>query len=64
LDYVEEHFEHLKTKMASFNNDEKKKKEKKKEKIKKNENKIKKEDIKIKVKRFTDEDSNKLVIIM
>jgi len=64
LGYVEEHFEHLKTKMASFNNDEKKKKEKKKEKIKKNENKIKKEDIKIKVKRFTDEDSNKLVIIM
>jgi hypothetical protein len=66
LDYVENHFEELKNKMGTFNNVEKKKKvvKKEKEKIKKNVIKNKKEDVKLKVKRFTEDNTSKLVIIM
>lgn len=66
LDYVEEHFEELKNRMGTFNNVEKKKKEvkKEKEKVKKSVVKNKKEDIKLKVKRFTEDNTSKLVIIM
>jgi hypothetical protein len=66
LDYVEEHFEALKNRMGTFNTVEKKKKEvkKEKEKIKKTILKNKKEDIKLKVKRFTEDNTNKLVIII
>jgi hypothetical protein len=66
MDYVEEHFEHLKHKMGSYNNTEKKKKEikKEKEKIKKTIIKNKKDDVKVKVKKFNDETTSKLVIII
>lgn len=66
LDYVEDHFEELKNKMGTFNNGEKKKKEakKEKEKVKKSVIKNKKEDVKLKVKRFTEDNTSKLVIIM
>jgi hypothetical protein len=66
MDYVEEHFDELKQKMGSYNNVEKKKKEtkKEKEKIKKTIIKNKKEDMRIKVKRFTEDNTSKLVIII
>ena len=66
MDYVEEQFDNLKHKMGSYNNVEKKKKETKKEKetIKKTIIKNKKEDIKIKVKRFNEDNTSKLVIII
>ncbi len=66
MDYVEEQFDTLKYKMGTYNNLEKKKKEVKKEKenIKKTLIKNKKEDIKIKVRRFTEENTSKLVIII
>lgn len=65
LDYVEENFEILKNKMGSFNIIEKKKKEvKKKEKNKKVDVKDKKEEMKIKVKRFTEDNTSKVVIVI
>lgn len=64
LDYVEEHFDELKNKMGTYNNVEKKKKEIKKEKSKKTVIKNKKDDLKLKVKRFTEDNTSKLVIIM
>jgi hypothetical protein len=66
LDYIEDHFEELKNRMGTFNNVEKKKKEvkKEKEKVKNNVVKNKKEDVKLKVKRFTEDNTSKLVIIM
>ncbi len=66
MDYVEDQFDNLKQKMGSYNNVEKKKKETKKEKEsqKKTIVKNKKEDIKIKVKRFNEDNTSKLVIII
>ena len=66
LDYVEEYYELLKNKMGTFNNGEKKKKEvkKEKEKIKIRNIKKKKADVKLKIKKFTEDSTNKLVIIM
>lgn len=66
MDYVEDQFDNLKQKMGSYNNVEKKKKETKKEKesLKKTFIKNKKEDIKIKVKRFNEDNTSKLVIII
>lgn len=66
IDYVEEHFEELKNKMGSYNTQEKKKKETKKakEKIKKTEEKNKKNDVKVRVKRFTEDNTSKVVIII
>lgn len=66
IDYVEEHFEELKNKMGSYNIQEKKKKETKKakEKVKKTEIKNKKKDVKVRVKRFTEDNTNKVVIII
>lgn len=66
MDYVDDQFDHLKQKMGSYNNVEKKKKETKKEKesLKKTIIKNKKEDIKIKVKRFNEDNTSKLVIII
>ena len=66
LDYVEEHFNELKNKMGSFNNVEKKKKEVKKEK-EKEQNKLiknKKEETKLKAKKFTEDKTDTLVIII
>ena len=66
MDYVEDHFEELKNRMGTFNIVEKKKKEirKEKEKTKKTILKNKKEDVKLKIKRFTEENTSKLVIII
>lgn len=66
IEYVEEQFEELKNKMGSYNVQEKKKKETKKakEKIKKIELKNKKKDVKVRVKRFTDDNTNKVIIII
>lgn len=66
MDYVEENFEELKNKMGSYNTQEKKKKETKKakEKVKKNEEKCKKNDVKVRVKRFTEDNTSKVVIII
>lgn len=66
MDYVEDQFDNLKQKMGTYNNVEKKKKETKKEKesLKKTIIKNKKEDIKIKVKRFNEDNTSKLVIII
>jgi len=66
MDYVEEHFEELKNKMGSYNTQEKKKKEtkKEKEKTKKINLKNKKKDINIRVKRFTEDNTSKVVIII
>ena len=64
LDYVEEHFDELKNKMGIFNNSEKKKKDIKKTKDNKTIIKNKKEDIKVKVRRFTEENVSKLIIII
>jgi hypothetical protein len=66
LDYIEEHFEELSNLSGKFNNIEKKKKEikKKKEKEKKNDVKDKKEEMKLKVKKFEQDQTTKLVIIM
>ena len=52
--------------MGTYNNIEKKKKENKKQREKQKETiiKNKKEDIKIRVKRFNEDNTNKLVIIM
>lgn len=66
LDYVANHFNDLKQKMGLHNNVEKKKKEtkKEKEKMKKTIIKNKKEELKISVKRFIDDNTSKLVIVM
>jgi hypothetical protein len=66
LNYIKEHIDVLQQKSGKYNNAVKKKKEikKEKEKEKKNVIKNKKEDIKLKIKRFTEDNSNKLVIIM
>lgn len=64
LTFVEENFDELKNKMGTFNATEKKKKEVKKEKAKKKNIKKKKDELKIKVKRFTDENTSKLIIFM
>lgn len=66
MDYVEDHFEELKNKMGTYNTQEKKKKEtkKEKEKVKKVNLKNKKKDINIRVKRFTEDNTSKVVIII
>lgn len=64
LKYIEEHEDQLKNKMSSFNASEKKKKEVKKENAKKKTIKKKKQELKIKVKRFTEENTSKLVIFV
>jgi hypothetical protein len=64
LRYVEEREDELKNKMGSFNASEKKKKEIKKEVAKKRDIKKKKDQLKIKVKRFTEENTSKLVIFV
>lgn len=66
MDYVEDHFEELKNKMGSYNTQEKKKKEtkKEKEKTKKINLKNKKKDINIRVRRFTEDNTSKVVIII
>jgi hypothetical protein len=64
LKYIEEHEDQLKNKMSTFNASEKKKKEVKKENAKKKTIKKKKQELKIKVKRFTEENTSKLVIFV
>lgn len=66
LEYIEEHFEELSNLSGKYNNNEKKKKEikKKKEKEKKNEVKDKNEEMKLKIKKFEQDQTTKLVIIM
>jgi hypothetical protein len=67
LKYVEDNLDDLKNKMGTFNTAEKKKKDAKKlkkEKLKKLPQKSKKEDIKLKVKRFTEDTTSKVVIII
>lgn len=66
MSYVEDHFEELKTKMGSYNIQEKKKKEtkKEKEKTKKINLKNKKKDVTIRVRRFTEDNTSKVVIII
>ena len=66
MDYVDDNFEDLKNKMGTYNTQEKKKKEKKKEKEKNKKVtlKNKKKDVKIRVKRFTEENTSKVIIII
>lgn len=64
MDYVDNNFEYLKQKMGIYEKKKKDTKKKEKEKIKKTIVKNKKEDIKVKIKRFNDNDSSKLVIII
>jgi hypothetical protein len=66
MDYVEDHFEELKNRMGTYNTQEKKKKETKKEKEKNKQVNLKnkKKDINIRVRRFTEDNTSKVVIII
>ena len=66
MDYIEDHFDVLKHKMGNFNNVEKEKKKIKKQKEKEKSTilKNKKEFQKIKVKKFNEDTTNKVVIVI